>query len=519
MPEAAASLRQSDSEPVPERASLGERIEEPLFAAAARESSKTAVIDGARSFTYEWMAERAESFAWTLLSRGLAAGDRVSIYLDKSIEAVVALYGTWRAGGVAVPVSDSLVSRQVEYIVRNSGSRFLVSDARHTHHLHARVLETTAGLEVGLNEGTARAPLSDSTGGASPAAILYTSGSTGPPKGILISHANLLAGARIVSKYLRIASDERIISIPPFSFDYGLNQLLTAVRCGAALVLQRSPLPADICRTLVRHEVTAMAAVPPLWIQLLQRTSPFSRMSFRHLRCITNTGGKLPTETVRQLRTILPHVRIYLMYGLSEAFRSTYLPPEEVDHRPDSIGKAIPECEVLVVSNDGRPCQPGEVGELVHCGPTVALGYWNDAESTAKVFRHHPCDPSRSAERVVYSGDLVKSDEEGFLYYIGRRDHLIKSQGYRISPTEVEDIVFETGFVREVVAKGQPDPVAGAVVVVHCVPRDPASFSPQAVLEHCRREMPRYMVPRHIYVHESFPRTASGKIDRRSVGQ
>lgn len=500
------------------RASLGVRIEEPLLAAAARTGRTTAVIDGARSFSYEWLVERADAFAATLVNRGLVAGDRVSFYMEKCTEAIVALYGTWTAGGVAVPISDSLVSRQVEYIVRHSGSRFFVSDARHLRRVQARALDGIAVIDTGLTDNTGRPSFRPSVGDV-PAAILYTSGSTGLPKGILVSHANLLAGARIVSDYLRIAGDERIISIPPFSFDYGLNQLLTAVRCGATLVLQRSPLPADICRTLVAHEVTAMAAVPPLWIQLLQRTSPFPQTSFPHLRYITNTGGKLPTEAVRQLRRILPHVRIYLMYGLSEAFRSTYLPPEEVDNRPDSIGKAIPECEVLVVSSEGRRCQPGEVGELVHCGPTVALGYWNDAESTAKVFRQHPFDPSRSDERVVYSGDLVTSDEEGFLYYIGRRDHLIKSQGYRISPTEVEDIVFETGCVREVVARGEPDPVAGAVVVVHCVPRDPETFSPQAVLDHCRREMPRYMVPRRLYVHESFPRTASGKIDRQSVGR
>jgi acyl-CoA synthetase (AMP-forming)/AMP-acid ligase II len=371
---------------------------------------------------------------------------------------------------------------------------------------------------MGRNDGPRQPPFRPSANGASPAAILYTSGSTGLPKGILISHANLLAGARIVSAYLQTADDERIISIPPFSFDYGLNQLLSAVRCGATLVLQRSPLPADICRTLVANEITAMAAVPPLWIQLLQRTSPFSRMSFPHLRYITNTGGKLPADAVRQLRRLLPHVRVYLMYGLSEAFRSTYLSPDEVDKRPDSIGKAIPESEILIVSSDGRQCQPGEVGELVHCGPTVALGYWNDAEATSKVFRHHPFDPSRASERVVYSGDLIKSDEEGFLYYVGRRDQLIKSHGYRISPTEVEEIVFETGCVKEVVARGEPDPVAGEVVVVHCVPRDPGTFSTQVVLDHCRREMPRYMVPRRIHVHESFPRTASGKIDRQSIG-
>jgi acyl-CoA synthetase (AMP-forming)/AMP-acid ligase II len=225
----------------------------------------------------------------------------------------------------------------------------------------------------------------------------------------------------------------------------------------------------------------------------------------------------LPPEAVKRLREILPHVRIYLMYGLSEAFRSTYLPPDEVDRRPASMGKAIPECEVFVLGTDGHPCGPGEVGELVHRGPTVALGYWNDPEATAAVFRPNPFAPAGSTERVVYSGDLVKTDEEGFLYFVGRRGEMIKSLGYRISPTEVEEIVFDSGLVKEVAARGAPDPIAGEVVVVHCVPADRERFDGEALMEYCRREMPRYMVPKVIHVHPALPRTASGKIDRRAL--
>src|SRR5215211_81336 len=260
-----------------------------------------------------------------------------------------------------------------------------------------------------------------------------------------------------------------------------------------------------------------MPAVAPFWVQLLQDTSPFSRMSFPHLRYITNTGGALPVEAVRQLRQTLPGARIYLMYGFSVAFRSTYLDPDEVDRRPSSIGKAIPECAIFVVSDDGRQCGPGEVGELVHRGPTVSLRYWGDPEASMAMFRPNPFGPPDTSERVAYSGDLVQTDDDGFLYFVGRRDEMIKSQGFRISPTEVEEIVFSSTLVKEVVAKSEADALAGSVVAVHCVPADAGKFSLDDLTEYCRREMPRYMIPRRIYVHDAFPRTASGKIDRKAV--
>jgi acyl-CoA synthetase (AMP-forming)/AMP-acid ligase II len=248
----------------------------------------------------------------------------------------------------------------------------------------------------------------------------------------------------------------------------------------------------------------------------MQRHSPFSQRKFPKLRYITNSGGVFPVDLVRRYREHLPHVRIFLMYGLSEAFRSTYLPPEQVDVRPGSMGRAIPETEILLIGEDGREVGVDEPGELVHAGPTVALGYWNRPEATAAVFRPDPRSPG--LPRVVYSGDLVRRDAEGFLYFVGRRDQQIKSFGYRISPEEVEETVQASGLVSEVVARGAPDEVAGMVVEVHVVPRVPSEFSTEALLRHCEAQMPRYMLPKRVIVHESFPRTSSGKLDRKSVG-
>jgi acyl-CoA synthetase (AMP-forming)/AMP-acid ligase II len=364
------------------------------------------------------------------------------------------------------------------------------------------------GCETIVGEEQAETLQRTLPGGDTPAAILYTSGSTGRPKGILVSHANLIAGTRIVAGYLDIRPDERILSVLPFSFDYGLNQLLTAVHCGCTLVLQRSNFPPDVLRTLTQQRITALAGVPPFWIQLMRGTP--SHLDLPHLRYITNSGGTMPVELVQRYREKLPHVRIHLMYGLSEAFRSTTLPPEELEHRPDSIGKAIPENEVLVLDASDAD---SERGELVHRGPTVALGYWNDPEASARVFRSDPEDP-RSGRTVVYSGDMVRRDPDGFLYFVARRDQLIKCYGYRVSPDEVEELIHGSTLVAEVAVHGRPDAVSGAAIVAHVIPVDPTAFVTGALLEYCRARMPAYMVPKFVEVHDDLPRTSSGKIDR-----
>lgn len=498
------------------------RIEDALFDAASAFPDDIAIVDGQRYVSYRELAALVVTFARVLTDAGVRADDRVAVYLDKSLAAVVALYAVWSVGAVAVQANSGLRSRQVGHILQHSGAKVLLSSSR----LHARLddqalqqsqfIDIAAALaEMDGNDDTVRLPQATSKR----AAILYTSGSTGLPKGIVLSHENLIAGARIVSRYLHIGKDERIISIVPFNFDYGLNQLLTSVLNGATLVLQRSTMAADVCRTLLKERITAMAGVPPFWIHLMSPRSPFATLQFPHLRYITNTGGAFPVDLVQRYREHLPDTRIYLMYGLSEAFRSTYLPPEDLQRFPDSMGKAIPECDVFAVNAQGQRCAVGEVGELVHRGPTVALEYWNDAETTQRVFRPDPFPAEAAAgEKVVYSGDLVRQNEEGYFFFVGRRDETIKSLGYRISPGEVEALAHASGFVSDVVVKGEADPELGAALVVHCVPRSPAHFESEQLLAYFRQQAPRYMLPRKVVIHEQFPYTCTGKINRAGVG-
>jgi len=347
------------------------------------------------------------------------------------------------------------------------------------------------------------------------AAILYTSGSTGRPKGVMLSHANLLAGSSIVSSYLEITEQERILSILPFSFDYGLNQLLTAFEQGGTLALLSFRFPNEIVQTLVKERITGLAGVPTLWSLLAQPRSTFHRHQFPHLRYITNSGGDLPLEIMELLRKALPSTQIFRMYGLTEAFRSTYLPPDELELRPNSIGKTIPDTEILVVNENGELCKPGEVGELVHRGPTVSLGYWGQPEATDRVLRPNPFLPSelQDTEKVCYSGDLVKMDSEGFLYFVARRDTMIKSSGYRISPSEVEDVLFQSGKIREAAVIGIPDRILGHYILAFVAPHENEELRADELVDFCAQKMPRHMVPRQIEILKDLPKTGNGKVD------
>ena len=498
----------------PPRAQGTERIEDALLRAAGSHPDAVAIVSTRGAWTYHELADRASRFAASLARAGLEPGDRLGIYLDKTPDSVVALYAAWIAGGIAVPINQGLRGPQVQHILDDAGCRLLASEPRKLRGIAPEHLGAAKTIQVSYDGP----PLerADLNGGDAPAALLYTSGSSGRPKGILVSQANLVAGAEIVSGYLGLASSDRILSVLPFSFDYGLNQLLCSVLRGACCVLQRSTLLADLCRSLKEQEITVLAGVPPLWIQLMQDLSPFLETELPCLRILTNSGGVFPVDLVQRYRQKLPEARIFLMYGLSEAFRSSYLPPEQLDARPGSMGRAIPRCELFVLDEAGRECAPGEVGELVHRGPTVTLGYWNAPEATARVFRPDPIDPSRP-ERVVYSGDLVRRDDEGFLYFVSRRDQMIKSMGYRISPEDVEEQLRSSGLLAEVVVGGRPDPVAGQVVVAHVVPAAPETFDREDLLLFCRREMPGYMVPTEIHVHAALPRSPSGKFDRKSL--
>ena len=356
-----------------------------------RDPDRTAIIDRGARYRYGDLARCARTLAAALLDRGVGKGDRIGIYLEKSFEAVAVMLAVSQVGAVFVPINPLLKPRQVHYILKDCAIQVLIGDADRLAELapHAvRVALFTGNAPPAVPVASSLESVSailqqDATDDATqrvvetdPAAIIYTSGSTGLPKGVILSHRNLVAGAQIVSSYLGTTQDDRILAVLPFSFDYGLNQLTTALHMGATLVLQHSRLPGDLLRGLRDQEITQLAGVPPLWPLLLQSAQSLEERPLDHLRTLTNSGGRVPTRHLEELRRLLPGTRIYLMYGLTEAFRSTYLPPEDLDRGPDCIGKAVPNTEIRVLDDSGRECDPGVTGELVHRGPTVALGYW-----------------------------------------------------------------------------------------------------------------------------------------------
>lgn len=478
-------------------------------------AAKDAIVDGKRRITYAELLVQAESYGALLHDRGVRKGDRVVIFLPRSIEAVAALFGTWFAGGVAVIANDRLRSQQVHHIIEHSEASCVVTDDRQL----ASVPHFPCGTIVNVAREAAHAPRSHADlSDADLAMLVYTSGSTGLPKGIMLSHDNLLSGTRIVTGYLNLTERDVILSVLPFSFDYGLNQLLTSVFVGATLVIQRSMFPRDISQTLLRERVTGVAGVPTLWVQLSGRHSPFLKTSYPDLRYITNSGGRVPEDVVRAIRAAHPNTQIFLMYGLTEAFRSTYLPPDQVDRRPASMGMAIPEVDILVINDHGTRCAPGEIGELVHCGANVALGYWRDPENTARRFRPHPFPQAADGlERVVFSGDLVTTDAEGYLYYVGRRDKQIKSRGVRVSPEEIERYIHSSTAVSQVVSFAVSRGDGDNDIVAAVVPADPSRFREETLAEFCRNEMPEYMQPRVFWAMTEFPLTSSGKPDRCEI--
>ena len=500
---------------------------------ALRDANHEALVCGDQRFDYAAFAERVARLANGLKSVGVARGDRVAVYLRPSVELPCALFAVSQAGGVFVPIHHGLFPDQVAHIIRDSGAKAIITDGLRWQSLDA-VLAQTPDLRFGAVVDSVEPALallsydveslhdqSPATVGAESstekdlAAILYTSGSTGRPKGVMLSHANILAGAAIVADYLSITEQDRILAALPLSFDAGLNQLTSSVLQGGTTVMIEFRFGRDIVRALAKEAITGLAGVPSLWSLLAQPSSGLGKTPLPSLRYITNTGGALPQNVLAQLRRVLPDAEVFLMYGLTEAFRSTYLPPEDLGRRPGSMGKAIPNTEILVLNEEGEICAPGEVGELVHHGPTVSLGYWGHPELTEQVLRPHPFPPAGGAapDRVCYSGDLVRRDEDGFLYFVGRRDNQIKSAGFRISPTEVEDVICKVAAVRQAAVVGVLDPVLGQSLVAFAIPEEGAELTPSEILVKCSGAMPRHMVPKRIELVDELPLTSSNKVD------
>lgn len=446
-------------------------------------------------------------------------GARIATWATKGELTCLMPLAAARAGLVHVPINPLLKHAQTAHILRDSGAAMLIGTLARLRSLevgdvpqHCRLIEENDALDAATGLGE-QMPPSD----ADPddlTAILYTSGSTGRPKGVMLSHANLWLGAVSVAHYLGMASDDVTLAVLPLSFDYGQNQLLSTWYAGGTVAPLDYLFPKDVMKACARHQVTTLAAVPPLWVQLTELE--WSEQAIAPMRRMTNSGGALTTDLVCELREIFPASRLFPMYGLTEAFRSTFLDPDLVDSHPTSMGTAIPFAEILVINDAGELAAPSEEGELVHCGPLVAHGYWQDTERTAERFKPAPA-MSEYGGTAVWSGDRVKRDENGLLYFVGRRDAMIKSQGNRISPQEVEEAALATGLVAEAVALGIADERLGQAV--HLVVRaEPGAVDAEKQLpKQLAKELPNFMQPQVIHWREAMPLNPNGKIDRSAL--
>ena len=468
-------------------------------------------------YSYQELNHRIGRLAAILASHGFTKGDRIATWLPKTELACLMPLAAVRAGPVHVPINPLLKAAQVKHILTDSGARALLTAKARAGQLGAgdvpdsvMLLDESEILSAIDQPGDVMPPLPADTDTNSLAAILYTSGSTGRPKGVMLSHANLAIGAVSVASYLKLAADDVTLAVLPLSFDYGQNQLLSTWQAGGCVVPLDYLTPRDVIKACAKQGVTTLAAVPPLWVQLAEQDWPEEATA--NMRRLTNSGGALTPSLVKALRGIFgAKTDIYAMYGLTEAFRSTYLDPSLIDANPTSMGKAIPFAEILVVAKDGSEAKPEEHGELVHAGPLVAQGYWKDAERTALRYKPAPAF-SRYGGMAVWSGDTVWRDAEGLLYFVGRDDAMIKTSGNRVSPTEVEEAAIESGLVAEACALGRKDERLGEAIILFVRANGPADEA--ALAAHMRAALPNFMQPADYFWLEEFPKNANGKLDR-----
>ena len=459
-----------------------------------------ALTVGEVTITYAELDDAVGRNAAELLAQGLAPGDRVASWMGKTMLACVLPLAAARAGLVHVPINPVLRRAQAAHILADSGARLLVANQARIDSLDSGDFADAkaVALEAWLAPGPALAASSHDPDAL--AALLYTSGSTGRPKGVMLSHANLWLGAVSVAHYLGLGPDARTLCLLPLAFDYGQNQMLSAWYAGGRAIGFDYLLPRDVVKAVRRHDVTTLAGVPPLWLQLAEQEWDGAGQS---LRTLTNSGGHLPEPLVRRLRSMFPQARLHLMYGLTEAFRSASLDPALVDAHPDSVGCAIPFASLRIVRPDGSEATPGEEGELVHSGPLVAMGYWNDPARTAERFR----------EGEVWSGDTMVIGADGLLRFRARDDAMIKVSGNRISPTEIEEIALASGLVRDAAAFGVPDERTGQAIVLIAV----GEGDEAALRAHLKRLLPPHMQPARIEWRDTLPVGPNGKLDRAAL--
>lgn len=503
------------------------RVETLLRNTAAATPGRIAVTAGETRLSYDALDDKSDRLASFLLVRGVRRGDRVVIFMENIWETTVAIFAVLKAGAVFCPVNPSLKADGLRFVLRDCRPSAVLTQAK-----YARLCEDTSrGTPVSpiivAARGTGAIPsvlaFEDCFAGEPRrpaetgtdddlAMIIYTSGSTGNAKGVMMTHANIVAASASIAAYLENSADDVILGVLPLSFTYGLYQLLVAVRVGARLVLQRNfAFPHAVLAAARAEGVTGLPLVPTMAAMIL---SMKDIEPLPALRYITNAAAALPTAHVAGLKELFPNASLYLMYGLTECARATFLPPEEVGRRPGSVGKAIPGTEVLVVDEAGRSLPPGAVGELAVRGPHVMRGYWENPAATDTVLRPGP----RSGERWLHTGDLFRTDADGFLYFVGRKDDIVKVRGEKVALGQIEAALHACRGVVAAVVVGVPDPVLGTALRAVIVVSDP-TLTEREVLRHCAGLLPESMVPRTVEFRAELPLTASGKVSRRLVAE
>jgi amino acid adenylation domain-containing protein len=500
---------------------------------SGRTPEKLALVCGKRRLTYAQIEEAANRVANGLVTLGVQRGDRVAVWLPNTAEAVIAIFAILTAGATFVPINPTTKPDKLAAILDNCAACGLFASVRANEAIGS-LLEKVASLRFAVLCGTSAVAAADTraqsvafselieahpptrpprhTIDVDLACLIYTSGSTGTPKGVMSTHANVVFAASSIITYLENTHDDVVINVLPLSFDYGLYQLLMTFKFGGTLVLERSfAYPAAVLGRIAEERVTGLPGVPTLFAMLLQLD--LSRFDLSSLRYITNTAAALPVEHIERLRAAFPQARLYSMYGLTECKRTLYLPPEELERRPGSVGVAIPGTEVWIEDETGNRLGPGEIGELVVRGAHVMQGYWNNPEATAEWYR-----PGRyPAERMLFTHDLFRMDEEEFLYFIARKDDVIKSRGEKVAPKEVESALYRLDGVAEAVVIGAPDEVLGEAIKAIIVLADGCRLTERDVLRHCAQTLENFMVPQLIEFRASLPRTGSGKVDRLAL--
>jgi len=496
------------------------RVEQFLRDSARRFPEKPALIAGGRRMTFAELDTTSDRLAAALAQRGLKRGDRVIVFMDNCWEAVVSIFAVLKAGAVFSPINPSTKADKLAYVVNNCRASAILTQSKLLPVTDAARAECPSlKIDIAVGRDFDDALNCETAPPAMPgidvdlAMLVYTSGSTGFPKGVMMTHNNVVAAATSITTYLENTPDDIILNVLPISFDYGLYQVLMAIKAGATLVLEKSfAFPQVIFNRMKEEQVTGLPLVPTMAAMILGMKD-LKPGAFPDLRYLTNTAAALPPAHIARLLELFPAANIYSMYGLTACKRCTYLPPAELKRRPASVGIAIPGTEAYVVGDDGERLPPGEVGELVIRGAHVMKGYWENPEATDKALKPGPFP----WEKVLHTGDLFRTDDEGFLYFVGRKDDIIKSRGEKVSPKEVENVLYALPGVREAVVVGAPDPILGLAIKAVVALEPGADLTEQNIIRHCAKNLEDFMVPKIVEIRDELPKTESGKISRRLV--